>query len=43
MILCDHREVETKSNSNDKEMLPLEDASDDDVEYPIKGELFMIR
>jgi hypothetical protein len=43
MILCDHGKVETKSDDNDEEMLPLKNVSDDDVEYLVKGESHVIR
>jgi hypothetical protein len=38
MILWDHWEVEIKSGSNDKEMPPLKNVSDDDVKYSVEGE-----
>jgi len=38
MILHDHREIISKSDSNDEEMPPLEDASAGDTKYLVKGE-----
>ncbi|RVW25526.1 hypothetical protein CK203_111638 [Vitis vinifera] len=36
-------EVETESEENDDQMPSLEDACDDNVEYPVEGESFMAR
>jgi hypothetical protein len=43
MILHDHEEVETKSESKDEEMSPLDDVSDNVVECTIEDESFVIR
>lgn len=43
MLLQDHREVETKSDNIDDEIQALEDVSDEDVEYLVKGESLVIR
>jgi len=43
MLLQNHREVETKSDNIDDEMQALEDVSDEDVEYLVKGESLVIR
>ena len=43
MILRDNREVETKSDNDGDQMPPLEDASDDGIEYPVEGEYLVIR
>jgi hypothetical protein len=37
------RKRSTKNDSNDKEKPPLEDASDDNIEYLIEGESLVIR
>lgn len=43
MILHDHEEVEIVGDSDAEKMLSLKDANDDEVEYPLEGELFMVR
>jgi hypothetical protein len=43
MIARVNGEVETESESDADQMPLLEDACDDDVEYPVKGESFMAR
>lgn len=43
MIARDNGEVETKSKSKGDQMLPLEDAYDDHLEYPVKGEALVAR
>lgn len=43
MILCDNREVEIENDDNYEKMSPLEDDSDDDVEYLVEGESLVVR
>jgi hypothetical protein len=43
MILCDNREVEIENDDNYEKMSPLEDDSDDDVEYMVEGESLVVR
>jgi hypothetical protein len=43
MILCDNREVEIENDDNYEKMSPLEDDSDNDVEYMVKGESLVVR
>lgn len=43
MILCDNGEVEIKSDNDYEKMSPLEDGSDNEVEYSIEGESFAVR
>jgi hypothetical protein len=43
MIACVDGEVETESESDDDQMPPLEDACDEDVEYPVEGESLVAR
>jgi hypothetical protein len=43
MILHDHREIVSNSDSNDEEMLSFKDVSDDNVKYVVEGKSLMIR
>lgn len=43
MILQDYNEIETKSDNTNDKMSPLEDASDENVIYPVKEESLVIR
>jgi len=43
MILCDNREIEFENDDNYEKMSPLEDDSDNDVEYMVKGESLMVK
>lgn len=43
MILHDHEEVKIIGDSDAEKMLSIEDANDDEVEYPVEGESFMVR
>lgn len=43
MILRDNQEVEVTNDIDDKKIPPLEDDSDDKVEYPFQGESIEVR
>ena len=43
MIACIDGEVETKSEGDDDQIPSLEDACDDNVEYPVEGESLVAR
>ena len=43
MITCVDREVEIKSEEDDDQMPSLEDACDDNVEYPVERESLAAR
>ena len=43
MIICVDGEVETKSEEDDDQMPSLDDACDDNVEYPVEGESIVAR
>lgn len=43
MILRDNGYIEIEGESDDESMPPLEDDDNDDVEYPIVGELLVAR
>ena len=43
MIACIDGEVETKSKGDDDQIPSLEDACDDNVEYPVEGESLVAR
>lgn len=43
MILCNYRDVETKSDNDDQKMLSLENACDYEVKYSIEGESLIVK
>ena len=43
MITCVDGEVETKSEEDDDQMPSLEDACDNNIEYPVEGESLVAR
>jgi len=43
MIIRDNKKMENESNIKGDQMLPLEDANDDGVEYLVEGDSFMVR
>lgn len=43
MILCNYRDVETKSDNDDQKMLSLENAFDYEVKYSIEGESLIVK
>jgi len=43
MIIRDNKKMENESNIEGDQMLPLEDANDDGVEYLVEGDSFMVR
>jgi len=43
MILYDHKEIESEIETNDEKIPPLEDVSDNDIEFLVKTKSLVIK
>lgn len=43
IILHDHKEIESKIETNDEKIPPLKDVSDDDIEFLVKSKSLVVR